>query len=85
MPSSHKSAGKRLGRTGIPSHKTCARGPALDTTEAAQWRRGARISDRLFRSAMQAAIGRGLEHCLTSPSTSLGTRCPVSNYQRGDL
>jgi hypothetical protein len=38
--------------------------------------------DRDFRAAMLAAVTNGFECCPTMPSTTLGTRHPISNYQR---
>jgi hypothetical protein len=48
------------------------------------WLWDAAQQDAKFRTAMLAAIASGAETCATSPSTALGTRMPVSNYQRSD-
>jgi hypothetical protein len=41
-----------------------------------------REMDAKFRAKLFGAIAAGLEHCPTSPSTHLGTRNPISGYER---
>jgi hypothetical protein len=38
--------------------------------------------DAKFRAKLLGAIAAGLEHCPTSPSTHLGTKNPISGYER---
>jgi hypothetical protein len=71
------------GRKGEPRP---VRGPGiLDDTPNVQWWRNAREADAKFQSAVHAAVRDGVESCATMPSSALGTRCPISGYQRGDL
>jgi hypothetical protein len=41
-----------------------------------------REMDRRFRAAVLSAVANGAERCPTTPSTALGTRYPISGYER---
>ena len=41
-----------------------------------------RQMDAKFRAKLLGAIADGLEHCPTSPSSHLGTKNPISGYER---
>jgi hypothetical protein len=43
-----------------------------------------RDQDAAFQAAMLAAIERKEEHCPTSPSTRVGTKNPITGYDRND-
>jgi hypothetical protein len=41
-----------------------------------------REMDAKFKAKLLGAIAAGLEHCPTSPSSHLGTKNPISGYER---